>query len=89
MLPKSYDKVPEGTKQTVQLFIARASGFLQGKGQSDQEVRTNVDKIENEAIKEAVEIAVEVWNTSHQPCTAEQFVQRFAGLVWEATTGDG
>lgn len=69
MLPKSYNSVSEETKSTVQLFIAHASGFLQGKGQSDEEVRTTMDKIEKEAMKEAPEMAVEAHKKSQMNLT--------------------
>lgn len=88
MLPLSYDLVSEKTKQTIQLFIARASGFLQGKGMSEAEVHVAMDKIEKEAIKEVFETEVELWKKPKQLCNAEQFVQRFADLVWEAVVGD-
>lgn len=89
MLPDSYDKVSEETKMVVQLFLARAIRFLQGSGNSDGEARNIMDAIEKEAMDNAVEIAVEVWMESRKPCSAEQFVQRFADLVWEKATGDG
>lgn len=89
MLPESYDNVSEETKTVVQLFLARAIGFLQGSGHSDEEARIALDGIEKEATRSAVEMAVEAWEKSRKSCSAERFVQWFADLVWEAATGDG
>lgn len=74
---------------TVQQYIARATGFLQGKGHSDEEVRATMENIEKDATKEALEMALEAHEKRDKPCTAELFAQRFANLVWEAATGDG
>lgn len=89
MLPDSYDKVSEETKMVVQLVLARAIGFLQGSGKSDDEAHNIMVAIEKEAMDDAVEMAVEEWAKSGKACSAEQFVQRFADLVWENATGDG
>lgn len=74
----------------VQLFLARAIGFLQGSGKSDGEARNIMDAIQKEAMDNAVEMALVVWRESRTlGCSTEQFVQQFADLVWEKATGDG
>ncbi|KAG8158364.1 hypothetical protein KVR01_012125 [Diaporthe batatas] len=83
MWPRSYDHVSEETRQTVQLFIARAGGFLQGRGRSDDNVNATVAKVMKNANREVLETAVAAWKRSRQLCTAEQLVQRFAGRVWK------
>lgn len=72
---------------TVQQYIARATGFLQGR--NDERVRTTMDNIEREAINEALEMALEAHKKRQTPCTAELFAQRFAYLVWEGAIGGG
>lgn len=72
---------------TVQQYIARATGFLQGAGRSDE--HKAMEDIENEARKEALEMALEAHQKRQTPCTAELFAQRFAHLVWEASVGGG
>lgn len=48
---------------TVQQYIARATGFLQGTGRSDSDehVRKAMEDIENEAMKGALEMALEAY----------------------------
>ncbi|KAG6358216.1 hypothetical protein INS49_014100 [Diaporthe citri] len=88
MLPPSYDKVSEETKKVVQLFMAHARGFLQGRGKSDWEARTILENYETEATCNALKMADGGWEESRQPCSAEQFVQWFAELVWDGLTDD-
>ncbi|KAI7778867.1 hypothetical protein LA080_001558 [Diaporthe eres] len=88
MLPVSHDDVSEETKKVVQLFMAHARGFLQGRGRSDWEARTILKKYETEATRNALEMAYEGWEESRQPCSAEQLVQWFAELVWDGLTDD-
>lgn len=89
MLPASYDKVSKETKKAVQLFMAHARGFLQGRGRSDEEARTILKNYETEAKCSVIKTALGNWEESRRPCSAEQFVQWFAELVWDGLTDDG
>lgn len=89
MLPASYDNVSEETKNVVQLFMAHAHGFLHGFGMSDDAALPTLEDIKKEAMKNAVKMALEDWEESQKPCSAEQFVQCFAKLIWEGLTDNG
>lgn len=89
MLPESYDRVSEETKKVVQLFMAHAHGFLHGTWRSDEEALPILKYFQKKAITNAVERALQAWEESQEPCSAEQFVQWFAELIWEGLTDDG
>lgn len=89
MLPASYEKVSEETKKVVQLFMAHARGFLQGRGSSEEEARTILERCETQATWNSMRMALKNWEESRQPCSAEQLVQCFAELVWDGLTDDG
>lgn len=86
MLPKSYENVSEETKTVVQLLMAHARGFLQGSGRSDDEARTIVQDMERDAMHQSIDWALEDFEKGRGPCSAEQFVQRFAEMVWVGST---
>lgn len=89
MLPESYDKVSEETKKVVQLFMARARSLVRASSASDEEACRRMEPVLTGAMELGVKIAVQNWEKHRKLCSAEQFVQRFARLVWYGATGDG
>ncbi|POS78021.1 hypothetical protein DHEL01_v203591 [Diaporthe helianthi] len=68
MLPPSYDLVSQETKHTVQLFMARSIGFLQGRGFRDDEVANAMEQCMEIATREAVDWAVAEWRKNQKLC---------------------
>lgn len=87
MLPDSYDKVSTETRLTVQLFMAHARHLVKKKGLSDDATKNHMDEYQKEAMGHAVDMAVEGWQDDRKSCSAEQFVQWFASLVWKVASG--
>lgn len=89
MLPVSYNNVSKETKAVVQRLMAHARNFLKGFGKSDDETRTILEGIEEDARTDTLQWALDEFGHYVEPVSAEHYVQWFAEIVWKRLTGDG
>lgn len=89
MLPVSYNNVSKETKAVGQRLMAHARSFLKKSGKSDDETRTILEGIEEDARADTFQWALDEFDHYVEPVSAEHYVQWFAEMVWKRLTGNG
>lgn len=88
-MPTSFDIVSHETKQLMERWKGQVKDLLTRRGYSVAEISHGIPAIEKKALELALKFAVEDWEKSGKPCSAEEFVQQFLRLTWAGATQKG
>lgn len=88
-MPTSFDIVSHETKQLIERWKGQVKDHLTRRGNSFAEMCRVIPALDKKALELALKYAVEDWETSGKPCSAEEFVQQFLRLAWAGATQKG
>lgn len=88
MGPACLGDVCEETRDSLALLTRQLQRMLRKK-LSEEDVSYLLGYAMDRAIKAATEDAVEEWENTQTPCSAELFVQQYAELLWDQFLQEG